>query len=363
MPSRPTPSWEKLLENQADYGETGKELQERLHHTLGNLVLVPEGTTLSGHMIERKQQIRATDGLRMNQEVADAMSWGRPEIEERSSRLAERAIAVWPSPRRSTSMSEATLLNTEPISQVTAMIPAGRWATCQAVAQVAGSAAITVSSFLRDHPGTPNAHRVFNSKGESTLGSHLSQPKLLEEGLDFHPDGRPLPGQRISPEELAQLFGLDVDPSQSRMERFHALLNENRSPLVAQQVELLLNEWEELGGFFSWGSGQETSCSLTMWGRENSKDERWALVLYPVSGIAEVVFQHLARRPPFDTEKMRHELLERLNRVARINLPEDAVSRRPNFPLEALLGSGGAELRDVLAWFHKTCQEWQLNRR
>lgn len=363
MPSRLTPSWDGLLASQADRDETGKELQERLHHTLGNLVVVPDGTTLSDHMSERKQQIYAAGALRMNREVTDAVSWGRPEIEGRNGHLAERAIAVWSSPRRSTSMSEETLLSTEPISQVTAMIPAGRWTTCQSIAQVAGTAPVTVSSFLRDHPGTPNAHRVFNSKGESTIGAHLSRSKLLEEGLGFHPDGRPLPGQRLPSEELAQLSGLDVDPSQSRMERFHTLLNEHRSPMVTQQVEFLLRGWEGLGGSFSWGSGQETSCSLTMWGPETSKDERWALVFYPVSGVAEVVFQHLARRPPFDNEEMRRELLKRLNGVSRIDLPEDSVSRRPSFPLEALLGSGGSEIRDVLAWFHEACQEWQLNRR
>ncbi len=363
MPGRLTPSWDGLLADQADQGETGKELQERLSHTLGNLVMVPDGTALPNHMIERKQQIYAASALRMNREIADAASWGRPEIEERSRRLAERAITVWPSPRRSVSMTEETLFSTEPISQVTAMIPAGRWTTCQAIAQVAGTAPIAVSSFLRDHPGVPNAHRVFNSKGESTIGSHLSQHKLVKEGLGFHPDGRPLPGQRLSSEELAQLFGLDVDPSQSRRERFLALLNEHRSPLVAQQVEFLLREWEELGGFFSWGDGQETSCSLTMWGRETSRGERWALVFYPVSGVAEVVFQHLARRPPFDNEEMRRELLKRLNNVSRIDLPENAVSRRPSFPLEALLGSGAAEVREVLAWFHATCRAWQLNRR
>lgn len=129
----------------------------------------------------------------------------------------------------------------------------------------AGIAPIAVSSFLRDHPGIPNAHRVFNSKGESTIGEHLSHHKLTGEGLGFHPDGRPLPGRRLPSEELAQLFGLDVDPSHSRMEHFRTLLNEHRFPMVAQQVESLLRKWESLGGPFSWGSGQETNRSLTMW--------------------------------------------------------------------------------------------------
>lgn len=102
---------------------------------------------------------------------------------------------------------------------------------------------------------------------------------------------------------------------------------------------------------------------MTMWGRETSKDERWALVFYPVSGVAEVVFQHLARRPPFNNEETRRELLKRLNGVSRIEFPEDVISRRPNFPLEALLGSGGSELREVLAWFHEVCRAWQINRR
>ncbi|GAA1010213.1 hypothetical protein GCM10009551_093720 [Nocardiopsis tropica] len=86
---------------------------------------------------------------------------------------------------------------------------------------------------------------------------------------------------------------------------------------------------------------QETSWFLTMRGKGTIEDRR-LLVLCPVTGIAEVVFQHLRRRPPFDDIEMRRELLKRLNEVPRIDLPEDALNRRPSFPLDGLMRLGGA---------------------
>ncbi|WP_061082333.1 GmrSD restriction endonuclease domain-containing protein [Nocardiopsis alborubida] len=358
MPQRLTPQWSQLLSEQTDPDETVSDLQNRLVHTLGNLTMTAENSKLSNHMFDRKQRIFESSSLQMNREIAEAQSWGRPEIETRSRRLAERSIRLWPSPQTGSTVTEETLLSTEPISQATAMVPAGRWTTCQAIAQVVGTAPIAVSAFLRAHPGAPNSHRVFNSKGEPIAGVRNAASVLSEEGVRFLSDGRPVPSQQLASEELAGLLGMDVDTSQNRSNRFRALLKENRSPAVVQQVSVLLEDWEALGGSFSWGNAQETSCSLTTWGKGTSIEDRWLLVLYPVTGIAEVVFQHLRRRPPFDDIEMRRELLKRLNEVPRIDLPEDALNRRPSFPLDALMGLGGAQVREVLAWFHERCQEW-----
>jgi hypothetical protein len=50
----------------------------------------------------------------------------------------------------------------------------------------------------------------------------------------------------------------------------------------------------------------------------------------------ELQFQHMQRRPPFDDEGKRRELLRRLNEIPGIDLPDDAITRRPSISLSIL---------------------------
>ena len=78
------------------------------------------------------------------------------------------------------------------------------------------------------------------------------------------------------------------------------------------------------------------------------------LTIYP-SGRCEVVFQHLARRAPFDDPALREELRQRLNGITGIDLPVVKIELRPSFPLDVLAtpNARGA-LADQLAWFRAT---------
>lgn len=106
------------------------------------------------------------------------------------------------------------------------------------------------------------------------------------------------------------------------------------------------------------GRGADTSCFLLAWDESVNADWRWALVLHPSSGRAEVVFQHMARRPPFDDVALRRELLYRFNAIPGIGLPEDSLNRRPSFPLQALAEDGRQQVHQVLLWFCERCQDW-----
>jgi hypothetical protein len=79
----------------------------------------------------------------------------------------------------------------------------------------------------------------------------------------------------------------------------------------------------------------------------------WPLAIYPVSGTVEVVFQYLKRRPPFDDEPLRRELMTRLNDIEGIDLAEAKLDLRPSFPLEVSSGHG-EEICAVLEWFAHT---------
>jgi hypothetical protein len=47
----------------------------------------------------------------------------------------------------------------------------------------------------------------------------------------------------------------------------------------------------------------------------------------------EIQFQWLKTKPPFDDEIKRKEILNKLNQIPDVNIPEDAITRRPNIPL------------------------------
>jgi len=61
-------------------------------------------------------------------------------------------------------------------------------------------------------------------------------------------------------------------------------------------------------------------------------------------------------RPPFDDVGLRREFVRRLNEIPGIAIPEDAITRRPRFPLSVLAADPEAleSLKAVLEWFCDT---------
>jgi hypothetical protein len=78
----------------------------------------------------------------------------------------------------------------------------------------------------------------------------------------------------------------------------------------------------------------------------------YAPVSLGTSGTVEVQFHYFASKPPLDAEETRKEFAQRLNSISGVNIPLDAINRRPSFPLAAL--TEDAALRaflDTLDWF------------
>ena len=68
----------------------------------------------------------------------------------------------------------------------------------------------------------------------------------------------------------------------------------------------------------------------------------------------EIYFQHMKNRPPFDDEGKRKELLDRLNAIKGVNIPQDRISARPSFPLAVLLDTTERnKLIDAFNWYFK----------
>ena len=70
------------------------------------------------------------------------------------------------------------------------------------------------------------------------------------------------------------------------------------------------------------------------------------------NGSINLSFQPLRKRPPFDDDSKRLELLHRLNEIPGVKLPDDAIGRYPNISLSMLKDETALKIfLEVLDWF------------
>ncbi|WP_328942554.1 DUF262 domain-containing protein [Streptomyces sp. NBC_00250] len=385
LPQQPAQQWFDLLAEESGEGESPEELHIQLVHTLGNLTLSGDNARLSNHPFRRKQQILDSSALRMNQRIAAQDRWGRTEILSRAEELTDRALELWPGPIDGVIHTDAEWAGWGELRQALLNMPAGTWTTYGDLAALIGTHAVAVGSHVSTRPALHGAYRVLMADGKISPGFRWPEGRegpadprevLESEGVPFDEWGRARRSHRLTAADLATLVGKDdfenEPPAQgpegsggsggtgssktdgeTAAARFETLLRDNQTPDTVAGVLDCLRFWEELGGSLDHGKKSETSCfpMLSLGGARARS--LWPLALYPVTGTAEVVFQHLKRRPPFDDELLRRELMARLNRVEGIDLAEAKLDLRPSFPLEAF-ADHGAELRDVLEWFVHT---------
>jgi hypothetical protein len=75
--------------------------REALKHTLGNLTLLTNALNPSLGNVDftaKRERLRASR-LRMNLEIAEELEWTEERIRERSARLSELAMKIWPGVR------------------------------------------------------------------------------------------------------------------------------------------------------------------------------------------------------------------------------------------------------------------------
>jgi alkylated DNA nucleotide flippase Atl1 len=371
LPQTPTKSWNSALSADLEADESLDVVYESLVHTLGNLTLTGYNAELGNDDFPTKRAKLAKSGVTMNQEIAQLQRWGRPEILGRAARLAERAISIWPGPDSPRTPTSASSTRWDLLSQALAELPSGAWTSYGDLAALIGSHPVPVGSHLANHP-VPNAHRVLQVEGTVSPGfrwpegsTTRSSPLdlLRDEGVTFDENGRANPNQRVNAAELAQLGKIEPDDitlgrsptaDGQRGEKFFAQLSEFQQPAIVDGVQSLIASWKELGGFLDFGYGEETSCFLMSANLSGARPDIWPLTIYP-AGRCEVVFQHLARRAPFDDPQLRAQLLERLNTVDGIDLSRAKLELRPSFGLGVLLSQPNRKaLVEQLAWFRKS---------
>ncbi|MCG3039785.1 DUF262 domain-containing protein [Streptomyces sp. S1A] len=373
LPQRPAQQWYDLLAEEAEDGQSPDELHALLVHTLGNLTLSADNARLSNHPFRRKQEILDASALRMNQKIAAQERWGRAEILARADELAEWAVRLWPGPVEDALPADDEWTGWKELRAALLAMPSGTWTTYGDVAALIGTHAVPVGQYLASKPGVHGAYRVLTADGRvsskipSPGGQHSEDPRtLLEaEGVTFDEAKRARRSHRLTTADLAALLGKDIAEDaapvpdtdveqQAAAGRFEALLRDNQTRETVAGVLEALRFWEQQGGYRAYGRASETSCSpvIRLGGRLDSR-ALWPIAIYPVTGTVEVVFQHLKRRPPFDDEPLRRELMTRLNEIEGIDLAEAKLDLRPSFPIE-VFAEHGEEICAVLEWFAHT---------
>ncbi|MGX1507480.1 UNVERIFIED_CONTAM: alkylated DNA nucleotide flippase Atl1 [Streptomyces graminofaciens] len=372
LPQRPAQAWFDLLADETEDGQSPQELHDLLVHTLGNLTLTGENSKLSNHPFRRKQQILDSSALRMNLEIAESDRWGRAEITARGDRLADRATELWPGPVGGVRPSGEELPGWSELRAALVAMPSGSWTTYGDVAELIGSHPVPVGNFLASNSSVIGAHRVLTADGKVSAafrwpdGSDRQPPRelLAGEGVRFDPSGRAHRSQRLTAAELATLLGKDVpqsgpaaqlpgDDTTEAAARFRTQLQEH-CPEAAPGLLATLDFWCGQGGHLHYGKHEETSCfPMLDAGTSHQQHLLRPFGIYPVTGTVEVVFQYLKDRAPFDDTAQRRELLQRLNKIDGIDLPEAKLELRPSFPLSVFAEHGEA-VCEVLDWFVHT---------
>jgi alkylated DNA nucleotide flippase Atl1 len=251
-----------------------------------------------------------------------------------------------------------------------AEIPAGSWTTYGDLAAVIGTHPVPLGQRLANHPA-PNAHRVLTFEGFVAANfrwldsDRTDDPRtvLEAEGIDFNEEGRADPARRLAAEDLAVLTGLDTEglgpddqdstPLDDRAERFSSQVTELQSAETLEGLAVMLNAWTDLGGELDFGASEETSC-LLMPGI--GARPAWPFTIYP-SGKVEVVFQHMASRPPYDDVEVREAFRRQLDVIPGIELPASKLELRPGFSLDNLRHPDRRDaIIAALAWFIATAR-------
>lgn len=158
---------------------------------------------------------------------------------------------------------------------------------------------------------------------------------------------------------IPKLFGAQVTKSvtsggrgiQSRRwdeESFFAALGE-RSPQSSVEVAKGIMAWTKRNAdHVWWGHGSRDGSFGDNHQVAGVKYNFFAVYTY---GKIEIYFQHLANKPSFQSEAKRLELRDRLNEIAGVEIPAEALVKRPSIPLAVLVPpESQSAFQSVLDW-------------
>lgn len=108
-------------------------------------------------------------------------------------------------------------------------------------------------------------------------------------------------------------------------------------------------DWAHVNGQVWWGQGARSGSFVPFFTHKGTDHPLFAVWTY---GRVEIYFYWYTRRAPFDSDLKKKELLSKLNAIAGINLPDDAINKRPGIPISAFTADDALKsFFEIFEWF------------
>jgi len=164
-----------------------------------------------------------------------------------------------------------------------------------------------------------------------------------------------LEGFRVA---LWPLVGRVPPPRERRLwneELFFTELSEWNSTGLIPAAEIL-RDAQRRGEAIQWGRGGQTgSATPTIW----RQGVAYQLVSVHTDGTLQLLFARLRELPRFENRARRLDLLEQVNEVQHVHLPDQSIDQRPAVPLSLLADrSAASEFAKLMGWFHDSVTTW-----
>ena len=104
-----------------------------------------------------------------------------------------------------------------------------------------------------------------------------------------------------------------------------------------------------------WGEGKQSGSFVPIVEEYETKHQLFAVWTY---GTVEIYFQWYQYKPPFDDQLKRKELLDKLNAIEGVNIPENKLDKRPSFKLAVLEEDNKIrKFFEIFEWFIDEVEE------
>lgn len=124
---------------------------------------------------------------------------------------------------------------------------------------------------------------------------------------------------------------------------------EARNGMAQSQVARKILDWARVNlPRLTWGKGKLNGSVVPILDYKGVSHSFFAIYTF---GQLEFSFQFIKLKPPFTDEKIRAELLRRINEIPGVSIPPDAINRRPSILLSVLEDPIGlARFFDAMNW-------------
>lgn len=124
-------------------------------------------------------------------------------------------------------------------------------------------------------------------------------------------------------------------------DKFFSELEKNCGASAMQAAKKILEWSKPRFQSFYWGRGVKAGSFAPFFIQGDVDFPSFAVWTY---GTVEIYFQHLKNRPIFSSENKRLELLQMLNSIPGVSIPENTLSKRPSISLDLLKDEKSLEL-------------------